>query len=175
MKAPRAHGLTMLELVIAIAVLAVLASVALPSITARLERQRLSNAAETLATDLSEARFEAARRGQPLHIEPTVADKAWCWAVSTQAGCGCAPGQSQSQSQSQAQSCQLHQVLSSAYGGIKLLEPRPVRLNPAGTSETVTVAAFESSHGERLRVDLQALGRVRVCTAAGPDTRYPRC
>ena len=165
MKTPRTHGLTLLELMIAIAVMAVLASVALPSITARLERQRLVNAAETLATDLSEARFEAARRGQALHVEPALGEKTWCWAVSTQSGCDCA----------QAQACQLHNVQASAYGGIKLLEPKAVRLNPAGTGETVTVAAFESSRGERLRVDLQALGRVRVCTAAGPDTRYPRC
>jgi len=165
MKHRRAHGLTMIELMFAIAVLAILAAVALPSINARLERQRLANAAETLATDLSEARFEAARRGQALHVEPTLGEKTWCWAVSTQPGCDCV----------QSQACQLHKVQSSSYGGIKLLDPRPVRLDPAGTTETVTAAQFESSRGERLRVDLQALGRVRVCTAAGPDTRYPRC
>lgn len=155
----------MLELMFALAVLAVLAAVALPSISARLERQRLTNVAETLAADLSEARFEAARRGQALHVEPSVAEKTWCWAVSTQAGCDCA----------QAQACQLHKVQSSSYRGIKLLETRPVRLDPAGTTETLSAALFESSRGERLRVDMQALGRVRVCTAAGPDTRYPRC
>jgi type IV fimbrial biogenesis protein FimT len=160
-----ARGLTMLELMIALAVLAVLAAVALPSISARLERQRLSSVAETLATDLAEARFEAARRGQALHVEASAADKTWCWAVSTQSGCDCA----------QEQACQLHKVRSSSYRGIKLVERRPVRLDPAGTTDTLSAALFESSRGERLRVDMQALGRVRVCTAAGPDTRYPRC
>lgn len=165
MKRVRARGLTLIELMLAIAVLAVLATLALPALNTRLERQRLASAAETLSTDLSEARFEAARRGQALYVESNVGAKAWCWAVSTQPGCDCAL----------PQACQLHQVPSTSYGGIRLLEPRPVRLDPAGTTETTTAAIFESSRGERLRVDLQALGRVRICIAAGTDTRYPRC
>ena len=165
MKRLSTRGLTMLELMIAVAVLAILAALAVPSLSARFERQRLSSAAETLSTDLSEARFEAARLGQALHIEPAVNEKTWCWAVSTQAGCDCA----------QAQACQLHSVQSTAYRGIKLLEPKPVRLDPAGTTDAVTAAVFESSRGDRLRVDLQALGRVRICVAAGTDTRYNRC
>jgi type IV fimbrial biogenesis protein FimT len=161
----RAAGLTMIELVFVIAVMAILAALALPSFNARLERQRLHGAAETLSADLAEARFESARRGQALFVEASVGEKAWCWAVTTQTGCDCA----------QAQACQLRNAQSKAYSGIKLLEPKPVRLDPAGTTETITVASFESRRGERLRVDLQALGRVRICTAAGPDTRYPHC
>ena len=165
MRRPRAAGLTLIELVIVVAVLALLAALALPSFNARLERQRLASAAETLATDLAEARFEAARRGSALHIESTLGDKAWCWAVSTRTGCDCA----------QAQACQLHNVQSTSHAGVRLLAAAAVRLDPNGTADAMTAATFESRRGERLRVDLQALGRVRICTAAGSDTRFPRC
>ncbi|CAD5373625.1 Pilus assembly protein FimT [Rubrivivax sp. A210] len=162
---PPARGVTLIEMVIAIAVLVLLATLALPAFQARLDRQRLAAAAEALATDLAEARFEAVRRGQAAYVEPAEQGGAWCWAVSTQSGCTC----------DQAQPCQLRAVQSSSYKGIKLIEPHAVRLDPDGTAETQASAVFESRHGERLRVDLQALGRVRICTLAGSDTRYPHC
>jgi type IV fimbrial biogenesis protein FimT len=63
----RYAGLTLIELCAVLAVLALLSALALPSLGHRLDRQRLHAAAETLAADLADARFEAARRGQPLH------------------------------------------------------------------------------------------------------------
>ncbi|MFO1266354.1 MAG: GspH/FimT family pseudopilin [Rubrivivax sp.] len=45
-----------------------------------------------LAADIADARHEAARRGQALHIEGRAADSggpAWCWSVATAPGCPC--------------------------------------------------------------------------------------
>jgi prepilin-type N-terminal cleavage/methylation domain-containing protein len=158
-------GLTMIEVVFVIAVLAILAALAVPSFSARIERQRLAGAAESLATDLAEARFEAARRGHVLYVEPQSGEANWCWAVVTQQGCDC----------TQTQACQLRKVQAGSFAGIRLLEAAAVRLDPLGTTETRMAAIFESRHGERLRVDLHALGRVHICSAAGPGTRYPHC
>ena len=47
---------------------AILGSLALPPFAARLSRERLSRAAETLSADISEARFQAARKGHALHL-----------------------------------------------------------------------------------------------------------
>lgn len=55
----RARGLTLIELLIAVAVLGVLAALALPDLGPRMARHRLAAAAETLALDLAEARVEA--------------------------------------------------------------------------------------------------------------------
>ena len=71
-------GLTLLELAIAIAVMAILGSLALPPFAARLSRERLSRAAETLSADISEARFQAARKGHALHLR-SQAGGDWCW------------------------------------------------------------------------------------------------
>jgi type IV fimbrial biogenesis protein FimT len=159
-----ARGLTLLELVIMLAVLVVLGTLSVPTIGARLARQRLDAAAEQLAADLANARFEAARRGQVLHLQ-TSAGTDWCWAVATTADCGCAA----------IQACQLQRVPATAHRGVRLVAGWAARLEPAGTSEPTSVATFESGHGDRLRVDLLALGRARICSAAGPTNRYPAC
>ncbi|MBZ8144074.1 pilus assembly protein FimT, partial [Rubrivivax gelatinosus] len=83
------RGLTLLETMIALALLALLASLAAPSFGGAVERARLRYAAETLAADIADARLEAARRGQALHLD-VHAGADWCWAIASQPGCGCA-------------------------------------------------------------------------------------
>lgn len=162
----RPRGLTLIEAVIALAVLAVLATIALPGLGASAERARLKSAAETLAADLSEARFEAATRGAPLAVT-LQAGQPWCWAVGTTPGCGCAA----------TQQCQLKTVSGVDHGGIAMLDGPTVSFDPAGTigDGAGTVTTFQSSRGEQLRVVLGALGRASVCSPGASVPGYPGC
>lgn len=66
MRSPAAEaGLTLPEAVVALAVLALLAAIGLPSGVDALARQRLEAAARLLGQGLEQARAEAVRRGQP--------------------------------------------------------------------------------------------------------------
>jgi type IV fimbrial biogenesis protein FimT len=173
---PTSAGLTLLEVVIAVAVIAILGALALPSMAHRADTQRLVLVAETLAADLAEARFEASRRveGTSVGAQP---GSHWCWAVVVgqppATACACSPDQG----------CGLKQVKVASHPGIVMQSGQSVRLAPDGTAATAiattTVALFESRYGEQLRVDLLALGRARICTplaaAAHPLSRYPRC
>jgi type IV fimbrial biogenesis protein FimT len=165
-RAARARaGVTLLELAIVLAVLAVLGALAVPTLGARLERQRLSAAAQALAADLANARFEAAQRGQALHVQPS-AGAPWCWAVGTQAACDCA----------QPQPCHLHRVPDTAHPGVRLVQASAVRLEPGGAAGTLAqVATFESRRGEQLRVLLLPMGRARICASAGTLAEYAPC
>lgn len=161
------RGLTLIELAITLAVVAVLATLAVPSLGARLDRQRLQGAAESLAADLAEARFEAARRGTALFVESADAAEgaAWCWAVATQAGCNCgAP-----------QSCQVHSTRGADYPGVRLKAGLNARLDPSGTAQAAQAATLEGSRGDRLRVELSTLGRPRICAEKGSWPRLPTC
>jgi type IV fimbrial biogenesis protein FimT len=158
------RGLTLIEIAIALAVLAILGAIALPSLGARLEHQRLNTAAQALATDLAEARFEAARRGQPLHLRTTPGEP-WCWAVSVHPDCPCGG----------ANACQLRNVMSQDHAGVRLAQASNVQFDPAGTGNAQTVAVLETRRGDRLRVELAPTGRARVCALAGAWPQLPPC
>ncbi len=160
----RDQGLTLLELAIALAVLVVLAALALPSMGAQLEQRRLNAAAEALASDLVEARHEAARQGRDIHLvlQP---GSSWCWAVATEAACPCG----------QRQACELRSSTPDQHAGVEGLRGQALVLTPTGTSQAPGAITLESRRGARLRVQLQALGRARICTELGPTARYAPC
>lgn len=159
-----ARGFTMIELAITLAVLAILGAIALPSVGAGLDRQRLQATAQALAADIGEARFEAARRGQPLHLQASTGP-AWCWSVSVNADCPCG----------QAQACQLQNVRAADHPGVQIVSAQGLRLDAVGAAQAGTAAVLQSRRGDRLRVDVSALGRTRICAAAGSWPSLPPC
>jgi prepilin-type N-terminal cleavage/methylation domain-containing protein len=164
---PAPCGFTLLEFVVTLAVMAVLGMLALPSLGQRVDHARLAAAAELLAADIAEARFEAARLGRSLHVQASDGT-GWCWSVASAPGCGCAA----------AQACQLKTVQATDHPGVRLLEAFALELHPGGEAETQPVR-LEGRHGERLRVALTPLGRTRICNegASGGSAagRYPPC
>lgn len=158
------RGLTLLELVIALAVLALVASLAIPSFGSLTARTRLKGAAEGLAGDLSEARFEAAKRGLALNIEFGSGNAGWCWAVATTPGCACGA----------AQACQLKTVQAHEHAGVELLQAGSTQVQANGQALAASTL-FQSARGERLRVDVSPLGRATICAPAGKIPGYADC
>jgi type IV fimbrial biogenesis protein FimT len=162
----RSRGLTLIELVIALAVLAVLATLALPSMGRVLGSQRLVAAAETLAADLREARFEAARSGQPVFVVAGSGEQGWCWSVARDSACPCG----------QPLACQLKTTGAADHAGVRLEDGLLARLEADGSASGAVSATFATRDGERLRVDLGPMGRPRVCrVGAAGNQRYPVC
>jgi prepilin-type N-terminal cleavage/methylation domain-containing protein len=185
--ARRRRGFTLIELVIGLAVLALLATLVLPSMGSALQRQRLRAAAEHFAADLREARFEAGHRGQTLHLLSR-SGTSWCWAVAREPGCGCEPAGTEAARSAlplAAGRCLLSQRSQLDYPGVQLLQAQAVALSaggtsaaaegPPGTAQAVQAALFEGRPGSRLRVDLSALGRARICAPADPVPGMPAC
>ncbi|HEY6513874.1 MAG TPA: prepilin-type N-terminal cleavage/methylation domain-containing protein, partial [Burkholderiaceae bacterium] len=76
-----ARGITLIECVIAVAIVAALMSVALPSFGEAMSRARLRAAAQDLALGLGNARLESVRSGSgPVHVT-VKPGSSWCWAV----------------------------------------------------------------------------------------------
>lgn len=159
------RGLTLLELMIGLAITAVVAVIALPTFAGVSERARLRHAAETLASDLGEARFESARAGRPLHVAIDAAPSGWCWNVATTPGCDC---------HVQA-SCQLKTAQQRDHGGIEMLDAQGTAFEPDGQARQAGGATFRSPRGEMLRVSVSRLGRASVCSPEHKVPGYPAC
>jgi type IV fimbrial biogenesis protein FimT len=165
----RPRGLTLLELSMVLAVVVVLGTLAIPSFSASLDRQRTQAAAEKLAGDLAEARFEAAQRGQALAVW-SQAGADWCWAVATSPSCDC-HGRA---------ACLIRTVRSADHPGVRLTQGEAVQLEPGGSTGPGAAPGsgatlFETRRGERLRVAVSPLGRARVCAESGNWPRVPAC
>lgn len=169
-----ARGLTLLELALAMAVLAILGALAVPSMATRLRAERLQAAAELYAADISDARHEAARRGQALHVEGRAAaspapgaQPAWCWSVAVSAGCPCGDAGA-------AGTCRLKIVPANEHPGVSLVSSQPVVMQPDGQA-TPTLAAVFAAGDREMHVQVSRFGRARLCDPAGKSSRVPRC
>jgi type IV fimbrial biogenesis protein FimT len=153
-------GLTLIELVMTLAIFAILASLAVPTFGARVDRSRLQRAAETLAGDISEARFEATRRAQPLYVHTGSAG----WAITQSTDCA----------GSTASPCQVHQADLTQHPGITVQGDLALRLEADGGAVQHGAVVLTSRLGEVLQVEVSPLGRARVCASSANSTPWPR-
>jgi type IV fimbrial biogenesis protein FimT len=153
----RSAGLTLIELVITLAILAILVGLAVPTFGARIDRGRLQRAAETLAGDITEARFEATRRARPMFVNSGQSG----WAISQSADCAGAP-------------CQVHRADLSQHPGISVQGDLALRLEADGGAVQNGAVSLTSRLGEVLRIEVSPLGRARVCASSSNSTPWPR-
>mgnify|MGYP005820169807 CR=1 FL=1 len=158
------RGFTLVEVVIAVTVLAVLATLALPSFGGRVRHERLRSAAETLAADFGDARFEAAGRGVTVYVHLETGPE-WCWSVGATPGCSCGA----------AAACATASARASEHPGVELVAATDARFDADGTSTAGGSALLRSAGGEQLQVDVTRLGRARICAPAAPVSGYPAC
>jgi type IV fimbrial biogenesis protein FimT len=159
----RARGLTLLETMVALAIVAVLTTLALPSFGSMVSRHRLKAAAEQMSMDLAELRLLAAQRGQTLHLNLS-AGAQWCYALAVASGCDCRV----------PQGCQLKTVRAKDHPGVTLLEGQDLRIDPQ-PGQGGGGALLQGSDGARLRVGLSPLGRPKVCAPAGAVPGFAAC
>lgn len=156
-KTRRRRGLTLIEVAVVMAVLAILVTMTVPSFADRLARQRLIGVAETLAMDLAEARYQAAQTGLTLHVGFTPGND-WCYAVARAPGCDC----------TRVQACQIKVVRGSDHPGVALVEARDASFDAASLAIEPGLAVLEGLRGSQaLQVGTTPLGRARVCSTSG--------
>ena len=160
------RGVTLIESVIALAIVAALMSIALPSFGEAMARARLRAAAEDLALDLGNARLESVRQGAGrLHVTLR-AGSPWCWAVGPAPDIDC----------HNPPAGTLHVVRADDYAGVTMSRGVSTSFDGRDTLAAAGLAAeFVLHQGQQLRVNVAPLGRASICSPQGSSLDFPRC
>lgn len=173
----KAFGFTIIELMIAVAVLAIITSLALPSYQTLLEKRRVTSAAEQVMAFLSSAQLESVKRNREVGVNLQSSGEDWCLVMVEDATapddfCDCLTADACTADNSlrvlawgtDDQTYRpLFDAASSTLGDEDdILEFDPVRgLTADGASGELQFLSSESTYA--LNVELSPTGRVKLC------------
>jgi type IV fimbrial biogenesis protein FimT len=148
-------GFTLIELMVTVAVLAVLATIAAPSFTEILSSLRVRTAAYSLISDLSLARSEAVKRGVAVVVSPSAQGWSAGWTIVAN---------------TTPTATTLTEQISSGNGVQFLSSPGSVTFGADGRSNSATTVRFSvtNNHSKSVCISLDPTGAPRsvnrVCT-----------
>lgn len=164
-RAPK--GFTLIEMMVAIAILAILATMAAPSFNSFIDRYRVKRAGDTVSAFLINTKSEAIKRNKTVSAVITGSGGTWCVGMTEASTCDCTT--------SGSGACQIdgvdRAIRSTSFKGIELNGPdtthafqfKPLRGTVAG-NETVEL---ESEDGLKVNVVVGTFGRIRLCSPSG--------
>lgn len=160
-------GFTLTELVITMAVAAIMMGMAVPSFNDMLAKKRLKLAAEAVAADFNFYKQEGLKRRLPNFYFNVNAGANWCYGISVNSSCDCAT----------ANSCEILQVAGSDYNGISTVTTSRARYDLTWQRGTVTSGGitFNTSRGHDLQLQINPLGRTSVCSPSNNMPEYSSC
>jgi prepilin-type N-terminal cleavage/methylation domain-containing protein len=157
------NGFTLIEAAFVMALLAIILSVAVPSYSSYLARQRLRHVAELLELDLRRARAISVEEGRNIHVSFESGPQ-WCWGTSRQATCNCATAQPR---------CELGGISYRDHKGTLLQSGKGITFQAGmGRALDWTRIGLSNNRNQQLYLDLNPLGRPSIC---GADARKGAC
>ncbi len=171
-------GFTLVELMVAIVIFAILATMAVPSFNSFIDKYRVKRAADTLSAFLINAKSEAIKRNATVRVVFKPAGAPWCAGMitvsTTVSTCDCTA----------TNSCQIDGADRLVRGGDYkdiLLTTDPNNATFSFTPQRGTVnagnAQVQSAGGLQVRVTVSGTGRIRLCSPSGSGNigGYPVC
>jgi prepilin-type N-terminal cleavage/methylation domain-containing protein len=179
MRAPRSRkGFTLIELMVAIAILAILVTMAAPSFSSFIDKYRVKRAADTLSAFLINTKSEAIKRNTRVRAVFQSTGSSWCAGMTTADTCDCTAANS-------ADSCEIdgaeRVVRGSDFKDILLTvsaDESKFSFTPLRGAVNAGNAQVTSANGLQVRVVVKnTTGRIRLCSPSGSGNvgGYPVC
>ena len=158
------YGLTLVELLVVVAISAILLAVAIPSFFSLINASRLRGAADILMADFRLTMTESSKRGDNVLVsfQRDSDGSNWCYGLSALTSCNCR----------EANSCLIndaeHVVRGTNFAGI-LATPTHSNywFKPKRATITAGNITFTARDGKQLRVLVSGYGRIRPCSPSG--------
>lgn len=174
---PGALGVSMIEILVCLGLLALLTNLALPSARRMLDWQRLHGRADQLMADLQQSRSDALRLATEVHFQLQRGSEGACYVVHVgqRGDCTCGmDGRS---------TCQPGALALRSQGFARDQDPTELRSNVnhllfSGRQGTVSsTGTLELAHpdGRAVRVVVSLMGRTRRCTLPQAHAGLPAC
>lgn len=190
----QARGFTLIELMVSIAVLAVIVAMAVPSFADFRQRRIAEGAADQLVSFWANARFEATKRNQLVKVVFLRADTgATCLGATPAVGataalqaadnttCDCFTAGACTISQypgGQAEWSGATWIADPTIGdddsGVAVINPKNGMLTEFSDAGRVTLRSPSDQYQYQLRVNLSGLGRMVICEPADAPRKLPR-
>jgi type IV fimbrial biogenesis protein FimT len=159
---PKKNGFTLMELMITIAVIAILVAIAAPSMSGLLERRKVHGAGEKLFADLTFAKTEAIKRNNTIRVSFTGNGATWCYGIAVNTACDCT-----------ASDCTIDGVLQVTdqddFPGVSViadstLDGSSTSFTPLRGTANAGNLQFSVASGAELGVVVSSFGRIRMCS-----------
>ncbi len=163
-----AFGLTLVEMLAAIAVMLVAIGAVLPDFSRLVQRQRLEGAAALLETELQFARSHAVTLGKSVHFNFSADNRRSCYVIHTGAAQACRC-EGAAVPVCVGDAVALRSVAYEATDGLRVTSNAPSFLFDAtkGTVTPTATLSLANDRGDVLRLVVNLMGRVRDCTPTG--------
>ena len=168
MKRTLSRGVTLIEVLVAIAIAAILAGLAIPSFREAMARARLEGAVSTFAIDLQYTRTEAIRAGNKGADTSKAAASLVIDSSGTEYTVIVTPVAGEDRTDAEK--------VVKLPDGVKFTAGKTIAFDGLrGTTAAQTISASSDVLGGELNVSTNALGRVSVCSSSGAFAGYAAC
>lgn len=172
----RQHGLTLIEAAIVLAITAIVAATAAPSLAAFVDKRRLDGAATALVADIHFARSEATAQRRALRLSVHSSGATSCWVVHTgpAAQCTCA---NVGPAVCTGGAAEIKTAILPAAERVRIAaNVSSILFDPLhGTSTPTGTLRLADTRGRAIHHVVNVMGRVRSCSPGGTVSGYLAC